>query len=136
MLHPSIVPAPGQGPDPRKYLPAIFPEAGQETAWKVLEFFTANIRNPNTRQSLRAGGGPVQRLVRAPQARAPATHAVPAYVEELGTLLSRPSVKQHLAAIRMLFDYLVVAHLLTPWVVNGVERDGVPPNPLSKSRRP
>jgi hypothetical protein len=29
-------------------------------------------------------------------------------VEELRTVLDVPSVKQHLAAIRMLFDYLVV----------------------------
>jgi integrase/recombinase XerD len=115
MLHPSIVPAPGQGPDPRNYLPAIFPEAGQETAWKVLEFFTANIRNPNTRQAY------ARAVVRfsdwcgrhnlALQQLTPIL--VAAYIEELGQALSRPSVKQHLAAIRMLFDYLVVAHLLS-----------------------
>ena len=33
--------------------------------------------------------------------------AVAAYIEELGHQLAKPSVKQHLAAIRMLFDWLV-----------------------------
>jgi site-specific recombinase XerD len=37
---------------------------------------------------------------------------VAAYVEELLGALSKPSVKQHLAALRMLFDWLVVGHVL------------------------
>ena len=37
---------------------------------------------------------------------------VAAYIEELSTRLSAPSVKQHLAAIRMLFDWLIVGGLL------------------------
>jgi site-specific recombinase XerC len=37
---------------------------------------------------------------------------VAAYVEELQGELSKPSVKQHLAALRMLFDWLVVGHVL------------------------
>lgn len=37
---------------------------------------------------------------------------VAAYVEELQAELSKPSVKQHLAALRMLFDWLVVGHVL------------------------
>jgi len=32
---------------------------------------------------------------------------VAAYVEQLGAEMAKPSVKQHLAAIRLLFDYLV-----------------------------
>ena len=46
-----------------------------------------------------------------------------AYVEEMGTVLSPPSVKQHLAAIRMLFDYLVIGQI-------------VPMNPASSVRGP
>jgi hypothetical protein len=34
-----------------------------------------------------------------------------AYVEQLGTTASKPSVKQHLAAIRQLSDYLVTGIL-------------------------
>jgi len=48
---------------------------------------------------------------------------VAAYVEKLQKDLSRPSVKQQLAAIRMLFDYLVVGQV-------------VPTNPASSVRGP
>jgi site-specific recombinase XerC len=48
---------------------------------------------------------------------------VAAYVEEIGTVLDAPSVKQHLAAIRMLFDYLVIGQV-------------VPVNPAAAVRGP
>src|SRR5689334_20089432 len=38
--------------------------------------------------------------------------AISAYVEELGAEIAKPSVKQHLAAIRQLFDYLVTGGVL------------------------
>ena len=38
--------------------------------------------------------------------------AISAYIEELGTEIAKPSVKQHLAAIRQLFDYLVTGGVL------------------------
>ena len=37
---------------------------------------------------------------------------VAAYIEELQSSLAPPSVKQHLAAIRMLFDWLVVGQVI------------------------
>src|SRR4051794_29415332 len=37
---------------------------------------------------------------------------VAVYVEELGRTHSKPTVKQHLAAIRMLFDWLVVGQVI------------------------
>jgi site-specific recombinase XerD len=48
---------------------------------------------------------------------------VAAYIEQLQGSISKPSVKQHLAAIRMLFDYLVVGQV-------------VPFNPASSVRGP
>jgi integrase/recombinase XerD len=48
---------------------------------------------------------------------------VAAYIEELGVVASRPTVKQHLAAIRMLFDWLVVGQI-------------VPGNPTASVRGP
>ena len=48
---------------------------------------------------------------------------VAAYVEQLGETLSKPSVKQQLATIRMLFDWLVVGQV-------------VPTNPASSVRGP
>jgi hypothetical protein len=38
--------------------------------------------------------------------------AISAYIEELGAEIAKPSVKQHLAAIRQLFDYLVTGGIL------------------------
>jgi len=37
---------------------------------------------------------------------------VAAYIEQLGADMAKPSVKQHLAAIRQLFDYLVTGGIL------------------------
>jgi len=37
---------------------------------------------------------------------------VAAYVEQLGNTHLAPSVKQHLAAVRMLFDWLVVGQVV------------------------
>jgi integrase/recombinase XerD len=38
---------------------------------------------------------------------------VAAYVEQLGGTAAKPTVKQHLAAIRQLFDYLTTGGILT-----------------------
>jgi site-specific recombinase XerD len=106
-------------------VPAVVMAAGQKAGLRFLEFFTANIRNPNTRRAYHracldffewceSAGlvldqiGPVH---------------VAAYIERLGKGLARPSVKQHLAAIRMLFDWLVVGQV-------------VPFNPASSVRGP
>jgi integrase/recombinase XerD len=37
---------------------------------------------------------------------------VAAYIEQLSQTRSAPSIKQHLAAIRMLFDWLVVGQIV------------------------
>ncbi len=37
---------------------------------------------------------------------------IAAYIEQLGTVASKPTVKQHLAAIRMLFDWLVTGQVV------------------------
>jgi site-specific recombinase XerC len=64
----------------------------------------------------------VRRAATGPRAaRADAGRA--AYVEQLGESLDRPTVKQHLAAIRMLFDWLVIGQV-------------VPMNPASSVRGP
>ena len=61
------------------------------------------------------------------------THHVSAYVEVLGRRYRAPTVKQHLAAIRMLFDWLIVGQSLSgpnPAAVRGpkhvVKRDKTP----------
>jgi len=95
-------------------LPMLITAAGEKASRRFLEFFTANIRNPNTR---RAYAQAVARFAEWCERRGLALEKlepviVAAYVEELQRAISAPSVKQHLAAIRMLFDYLVVGQVL------------------------
>lgn len=95
-------------------VPALF-AATPHAAKRTLEFFAANIRNPNTRSAYAravqdfsdwwalSGGGELADIE-------PMHIAV--YVEHLGQRLAAPSVKQHLAALRMLFDWLVVGQVI------------------------
>lgn len=94
--------------------PALFlPDA--KSAKRFWEFFTANIRNKNTRRAYYKaasrfskwceGGGVGEMAAVTP------IH-VAAYIEELQETLSKPSIKQHLAALRMLFDWLVIGHIM------------------------
>ena len=97
-----IVPASGQHHVERPpSVPALFLDAG-ENAWRrVIEFFTAHIRNPNTRaaymqavrQFSRWCGNHGLRLHQV------TPFIVASYIEETQDRLSIPSVKQHLAAI-------------------------------------
>ena len=78
------------------------------------EFFTAHIRNPNTRLAYftaarRFAAWCERRNLALDQVE---PMVVAAYVEQLSSALSAPSVKQHLAALRMLFDWLVVGQVL------------------------
>ena len=78
------------------------------------EFFTAHIRNPNTRLAYltavrRFAAWCEQRSLVLDQVE---PMVVATYVEQLSGTLSAPSVKQHLAALRMLFDWLVVGQVL------------------------
>ena len=78
------------------------------------EFFTAHIRNPNTRLAYLAA---VRRFAEWCERRGLALDqvepmVVAAYIEQLSGALSPASVKQHLAALRMLFDWLIVGQVL------------------------
>ena len=93
-------------------IPALFRNAGERATVRFIEFFTADIRNWNTRQAyaravFRFADWCDQRKLRLEQLNPP---LVAAYIEQLMTEMSAPSVKQHLAAIRALCKYLVVGH--------------------------
>jgi site-specific recombinase XerD len=95
-------------------LPKLFaPDQG--AARRFIEFFTANIRNPNTRRAYARAAVEFALWCEANDLRElrdiEPVH-VSAYVEILQKRLSAPSVKQHLAAIRMLFDWLVVGQVV------------------------
>jgi site-specific recombinase XerD len=92
-------------------LPVQIAAAGDRAARRFVEFFTANIRNANTRQSYaRAVSDFFRWCERGGLDRIEAVEPVhvAGYIEQIGTVRSAPTVKQHLAAVRMLFDWLVV----------------------------
>jgi site-specific recombinase XerD len=103
-----IAPAPALLPVP---LFAPTPQAAQ----RFIEFFTAQVNNDHTRRSyLNAtrrfsqwcGAHALHRL-----ADVQPFH-VAAFVKELQGQFAPPTVKQHLAALRMLFDWLVTGHII------------------------
>lgn len=96
-------------------VPAIIADAGDQAAKRFLEFFAATIRNKNTRMAYYRAV--VQFFAWCEQHRLgqlvdiEPLH-VAAYIEALQRGFAKPSVKQHLAAIRMLFDWLVTGGIV------------------------
>ena len=89
-------------------LPDIVRRAGPQAAERTVEFFTAQIRNPHTRAAYAAA---VTRFFASCDARGLALTqlspiAVATYIEEMQSMYRAPTIKQHLAAIRRLFDWL------------------------------
>lgn len=107
-------------------VPLLVAGGGERAAVRYIEFFTVQIRNPNTRAAYgRAASGFFvwcERFGLALPAIQP-VH-VAAWVEELTRSgVVAPTVKQQLAGVRMLFDWLVVGQV-------------VPHNPASAVRGP
>ncbi|PTY04251.1 integrase [Opitutaceae bacterium EW11] len=97
-------------------LPPVIARAGPKARSRFVEFFAAHIRNPNTREAYARA---LARFfhwaeTRGLKLRQLKPVVIAAYVEELGRELSPPSVKQHLAAIRVLCDFFVLGQVL-PW---------------------
>src|ERR1700737_3814717 len=85
-------------------LPAIIRARGERTSRRFIEFFTANIRNRNTRSAYARAvkqffDWTEKRRLELQEIEA---ITVAAYIEQLGATVSKPTVKQHLAAIRRL----------------------------------
>src|SRR5215213_2688002 len=83
--------------------PALIAAVGDRTAYRFLEFFTAQIRNPHTRHAyVRAVGASCawREAHGVPSIVTVGSIHVAAYVEDLGHRQSAPTVKHHLAAIR------------------------------------
>ncbi len=97
-------------------VPALVTAAGDRAAYRFLEFFTAQIRNPNTRRAyVRAVGAFLTWLEAQGVASISAASSlhVAAYVEQLTrSEQSAPTVKQQLAAIRSLYDWLTAGGVL------------------------
>jgi site-specific recombinase XerD len=106
-------------------VPALIAAAGDQAGWRYVEFFTANINNPHTR---RAYARACARFFTWCEQRGLTLGAirpfdVAAWVNQLQETHGAPGVKQQLAAVRMLFD----------WLITG---QGVPFNPASAVRGP
>jgi site-specific recombinase XerD len=95
-------------------LPALF-ASDAATMERVIEFFTVRIRNANTRKVYARAAGAFaswcaeHEIKDLGQVRP--VH-VAAYIEGLRDKIAAPSVKVQLAAIRMLFDWLVVSQVV------------------------
>lgn len=95
-------------------VPALIADAGEQAAWRYIDFFTANIRNPNTRRAYARActqffGWCEKRGLALTTIR---PSDVAGYIEARQQTHSAPDVKQQLAAIRMLFDWLVIGQVL------------------------
>src|SRR5580693_4101353 len=105
-------------------LPAAIGRAGEAAAWRFIEFFAATIRNRNTRYAYAEAVSQFfawcekHRVYTLEQVK---PIVIAAYIENHTG--AAPTVKQHLAAIRMLFDFLVTGQI-------------VPMNPASSVRGP
>ena len=96
-------------------VPRVIAGAGEHAARRFLEFFAATIRNKNTRMAY-------YRAVcsffaccdkhRVGEIADIEPLHLAAYIESLGQSMAKPTVKQHLAAVRMLFDWLVTGQVV------------------------
>ena len=100
--------------DAASVLPPAIRQAGPRAEEKFLEFFAASIRNVNTRMAYLRAVKKFFRWLEPKRLRLEQIRPlhVAAYVEQLGKDMSAPTVKQNLAAVRMLFDYLVVGQVV------------------------
>jgi integrase/recombinase XerD len=93
-------------------VPAIIADAGDKASEHFLEFFAATIRNKNTRAAYVQAVAQFCRWCEQHELRLAAIRPLhmSAYIE--GMNLSAPSVKQHLAALRGLFNWLVIKQVV------------------------
>jgi site-specific recombinase XerD len=113
-------------------VPALFADAGEKAADRLIEFFAAHIRNKHTRTAYAqaiwrfsdwCGEHGFRLEALKPVHVAGYVELLGKRTEEGGAGLSKPTVKQHLAALRMLFDWMVTGQV-------------VPYNPATSVRGP
>jgi site-specific recombinase XerD len=96
-------------------LPALVTAAGERASKRFVEFFAANIRNPHTRRAYHRAAE--EFLAWCASAGVPSIAAIQAvhvatWIEASTRELAVASVKQRLAAIRHLFDWLVTGQVV------------------------
>jgi site-specific recombinase XerD len=110
MTSTALIPSPAPG-----LLPARLFAPTPKAARRVVEFFTAQINNDHARKAYlnaaRRFGEWCEAHSLDELAQVEPFH-VAAFVKDLQGQFSPPTVKQHLAALRMLFDWLVTGHVI------------------------
>ena len=124
LVHLATGPLPVAGPG-ELAVPSPVMAEGERAAVRYVEFFTAQIRNPNTRTAYARAASAFFAWCDARGLPMPAVQPVhvATYIEQMGRERSPPTVKQCLAALRHLFDWLVVGQV-------------VPANPAASVRGP
>jgi site-specific recombinase XerD len=95
-------------------IPTLIAAASDQASWRYVDFFTANIRNPNTRRAYVRACGTFLAWAdeRGRSLGTIRPYDVALYIESRQQTHSAPDVKQSLAAIRMLFDWLITGQIL------------------------
>ena len=118
-------PLPTPAPADTYIVPALIADLGDQANWRYVEFFTANINNDHTRRAYARACAEFFAWCdrRGLSLTAIRPFNVAAWVKHLQGKYGPPTVKQQLAAVRMLFDWLVTGQI-------------VPMNPAAAVRGP
>ncbi len=111
---------------PAPSAPTLVAAAGARASYRFLEFFTAQIRNPHTRRAYARAAAEFFDWLEArgvTQLAAIESVHVATYVEQLSRARSTPTAKLRLAALRHLFDWMVIGQIM-------------PTNPAAAERGP
>jgi site-specific recombinase XerD len=100
---------------PASRAPALIAAAGVGASYRFLEFFTARIKNPHTRRAYARAAAEFFDWLETrgvAQLAAVETAHVATYIEELQRARSAPTAKLRLAALRHLFDWMVIGQIM------------------------
>ena len=106
---------PARAASPPSHAPALIAAAGARASYRFLEFFTAQIRNPHTRRAYARAATEFFDWLEAKgvtQLAAIESVHVATYIEQLQRARSAPTAKLRLAALRHLFDWMVIGQIM------------------------
>jgi site-specific recombinase XerC len=96
-------------------VPSVISASGARASYRFLEFFTAQIRNPHTRRAYARAATEFFDWLEAnsvTQFAAIESVHVATYIEQLSRARSAPTAKLRLAALRHLFDWMVIGQIM------------------------
>ena len=116
----AVVPAVSQGGGAagidKLRLPALIVTAGARASTRFIEFFASTLRNPNTRRAYARAVSDFLAWCEehgVPSIAAVQPLHVATWIEGRTSTRSAPTVKQELAAVRHLFDWLVIGQVVS-----------------------